>query len=209
MIIGLCGRIGVGKSTTGELLREHFGFAVVDVADPIREALLGLNPMIPISDGKGGYSAPRPLKDLVDEYGWDRAKKSPNVRRLLQRFGKDCVRDHLDNKHWERKTLNRILAIADHRDNPRSVVVTNLRFPEERTLVEEIWCVRRSVEHSLPDSVTSHATESPDIDKYAVETIENDGTIEELLGKIGGCLDRAKERSSVLRERYGKKIRRA
>lgn len=212
MIIGICGRIGSGKSTIGNLLRDHHGFAVVDVAEPIRQALLGLNPMIPMQDGKGGYAAPRPLSELIEEYGWEKAKSSPNVRRLLQRFGKDCVRDHLDNKHWERRTLARILSLADHSEGPRDVVVTGIRFPEERTLVEEIWLAKRSVgqNRTVSDqSVQEHATESSDIDKYAVETIENEGSIDELLVAIEGCLGRAKHRTDTLRGRHGKKIRRA
>lgn len=210
MIIGLCGRIAAGKSKVAELMREHLGFVEVDVARPIRQSLLGLDPMIPIMDGQGGWSEPQPLSVLVEKYGWDRAKQSPSVRRLLQRFGFDCVRDHLDNRIWERKALAAISS-ATKEDRSQNVVISNLRGVDERRLVEEVWLVERDTPETQAIRAKlnmDHPTESNDIDNYATELIINNGSIEELLGTLKGCYERSLARRDADRETYGNKYRR-
>lgn len=210
MIIGLCGRLAAGKSKVAELMREHLGFIEVDMATPIRKSLIGLDPMIPIMDGRGGWSEPAPLSELVEKYGWDRAKQSPSVRRLLQRFGMDCVRQHLDNRMWERRALAAINS-ATKDDRSQNVVVSNLRGVDERRLVEEVWLIERTTPDVLAIRAKlnmGHPTESNDIDTYATERISNNGTIEDLLVAIKGCYERSLARRDADRETYGNKYRR-
>ena len=78
MIIGLTGYARSGKDSVAKVLVDHYGFIRLAFADPIRDLLLEVNPIL----DKGNR-----LSSLVDEYGWDIAKAQPEVRRLLQTLG--------------------------------------------------------------------------------------------------------------------------
>jgi dephospho-CoA kinase len=64
MIIGLSGYAQSGKDTVAELLCLNYGYKRVSFADPMREALMRLNPIV-------GHE---PLAHLVNDYGWELAK---------------------------------------------------------------------------------------------------------------------------------------
>ena len=81
MIIGLSGYAGSGKDTVASVLIEQHGFTRLAFADPIREFLLLINPIL--SDGHR-------VNETVTMIGWDNAKSKPEVRRLLQDIGVGC-----------------------------------------------------------------------------------------------------------------------
>jgi hypothetical protein len=83
MIIGLSGYAQSGKDTTAELLCLNYKYKRQSFADPMRHALMIINPKLD--------SITR-LSEYVDDYGWDMAKQNPEVRRLLQVFGTDFGR---------------------------------------------------------------------------------------------------------------------
>jgi len=83
MIIGLSGRAGSGKDEVAKVLVDLYGYKRIAFADAIRDALYELNPLV---------SDRIRVADLVDEYGWDFAKKNFEVRRLLQVFGTEVGR---------------------------------------------------------------------------------------------------------------------
>src|SRR4051812_26641864 len=70
MLIGLHGFPGSGKDTVAELLG-GYGYERIAFADKLREALLGLNPVVLVEGGRGIRLAP-----LVRAHGWDRIKRS-------------------------------------------------------------------------------------------------------------------------------------
>lgn len=197
MIIGLTGAQSSGKSTVAGMLEVNHGFKIVDIGGFVREAALALDPHIVTKDGA------QILSDLIARYGWETAKRSPVIRRLLTRLSKDLVRDCLDPKFWERKTMAAIFALEDaaHREGEPQpkIVVTSIKMPEERTLVEEIWAVKRSETSSQGPSM---------LEVYAVEIINNDGTIKDLERLVEEAVRGAEQRRTDVRAIYGKKIRR-
>lgn len=121
-LIGIMGKKRSGKDTLARFLVENHGYTRISLADPLREAALGLNPIV-------GYgSGPIRLAAVIGLYGWEGVKTSPyadEVRRTLQRFGTEAVRDVLGPQVWAREMLRR----ADKVEG--GVVVPDVRFPEE------------------------------------------------------------------------------
>jgi dephospho-CoA kinase len=72
MIIGLSGYAQSGKDTVAKVLVEKYGYRRVAFADPIRDLLYGMDPLVP--KGYGESVINYRLQDLVDSYGWEKWK---------------------------------------------------------------------------------------------------------------------------------------
>jgi hypothetical protein len=122
-IIGLTGYAQHGKDTLADefqkLLYERAAFAAA-----LKTMLYELDPIIGLTDA--GWST---LQPAVDAHGWDVVKQTPEVRRLLQRFGTEVMRNHLGDEVWVELLGKRL-----DRDQ-RSVVITDVRFPNEAEAV--------------------------------------------------------------------------
>lgn len=140
-IVGVIGKKRAGKDTFGKALIEAHGFTRVAFADPLRQALLALDPLVGISGTIERLRKLEPglqastyvrLRKLIDVVGWEIAKDYvPEVRRLLERFGTDSIRS-LDDDFWVRMAVEKIQAT----DGP--VVVTDVRFPNEADRIREL-----------------------------------------------------------------------
>lgn len=133
MIWGLAGRARSGKNTSADYLTATHGFVQVSLADPLRDLLSTMNPVIPT---QRGYER---LNDVLDRAGTfdalksDDATASREVRTLMQRAGTD----------WGRRTMNGvpwIVALEAYLGkhvkgwwtlNGPNVVVTDIRFDNE------------------------------------------------------------------------------
>lgn len=137
MIIGLCGYSGSGKDFTARTLTDVYGYERRAFADNIRKVLYKMNPSLPFDAGWGPNSTS--LQVLVDLYGWDEVKQSPEVRRLLQALGV-AMRETIHEKVWVNATLANM-------DRNKNYVITDVRFPNEayaiRDLGGKIWRVQR------------------------------------------------------------------
>lgn len=135
MLIGLSGYGGSGKDAVADLLVSEFGFTRRAFADPMRDALYRLNPLVP---GPGMHD--ERLTWLVDTFGWDSAKRQfPEVRRLLQVFGVECGRDLHGPDCWADLILNNLPA--------GNIVISDVRFPNEARRIKsmggQIWRIAR------------------------------------------------------------------
>lgn len=192
MIIGLMGYPGSGKDTIAKHLVEKHGFVRVAFADAMREDLLNLNPIIEYTYGMD--SMPYRLADIVDDIGWDDAKRVyPEVRRLLQVYGTEVGRGGFGDDCWLRRASRKI---EDAYNDHKSVVVTDLRFDNEHAMLKEwgyamggsrFWHVVRPGH----GPINSHASEQLDYAKYADATIANDSTLENLCILTSVLLDSA------------------
>ena len=126
MIVGLGHQAQVGKDTAAGFLVERHGFKRLAFADILKEVLYDMNPIISASNNPVGI-IPRyvHLQDIVDNKSWEYAKKSGEVRRLLQELGV-AARWHLGENVWVQPIFNRILDEPD-----TDFVVTDIRFPNE------------------------------------------------------------------------------
>ena len=166
MIIGLSGYAQSGKDTVAELLCLNYGYKRVSFADPMREALMRLNPVI----------NSQPLACLVDDYGWDVAKSNPEVRRLLQVFGTEVGREMFGENFW--------VDLAFKQAPQQRVVFTDVRFPNEAQAIidkgGQVWRVQR--EGHKP--VNLHTSETAMDNWRFDDLILNHGSIDDLADEV-------------------------
>lgn len=168
MIIGLTGYAQSGKDTVANILVERYGFTRVAFADKIREYLYETNPMYDSIVGE-----PLFVKAKVDRDGWEEAKKSPHIRRLLQTSGV-AARKVFGENFWVQQALRQVHFEGNY-------VITDVRFTNEADAIKkyddaQIWRIKRlGVE-----AVNSHISEH-EMDGYKVDQIfVNNTTVDDL-----------------------------
>lgn len=168
MIIGLTGYAQSGKDTVANILVENFGYTRVAFADKIREFLYETNPMYDSVLGE-----PLFVRAKVDRDGWEEAKKSPHIRRLLQTSGV-AARKVFGENFWVQQALRDLNSEVNY-------VITDVRFTNEADTIKsynnsQLWRVKRLG----VDAVNGHISER-ELDGYPVDQIfVNNTTIEDL-----------------------------
>lgn len=177
--IALVGDAGAGKDTVAEVLTASYGYTRIAFADPVRRALLALNPLIPSPNG----GLPWRLENLVSAAGWENAKRSyPEVRELLQRLGTDAIRA-LEPDFW-------VDYAARQATMHQAPVFTDTRFPNEIEMVRECGGVIIRVSrpgHTNP--AAGHVSEEAWRSAEPDYTITNDGTKEDLACHVRWTMD--------------------
>ena len=171
MIIGLTGYAQSGKDTVAKILVDQYGYTRIAFADKIRDFLYETNPMYDSIAGE-----PLFVKARVDRDGWEKAKQSPQIRRLLQNSGV-AARKVFGDGFWVHEAMKTML------EDPRpdmNYVITDVRFLNEADMIRanngQIWRIKRIG----VDAVNAHVSESQ-MDDYKVDQIlTNNGTIEDL-----------------------------
>ena len=125
-LVGLSGWARSGKDEAAKALVQA-GWTRFAFADPLRRCALAVNPYVP-TDIYGDERFVR-LADLVEQLGWEEAKKNPEVRRILIDLGTPGVRDCISDRGciWAMET--QIAGV----ETP--IVVTDCRFPNEASWV--------------------------------------------------------------------------
>jgi hypothetical protein len=169
--IALIGRARSGKDTVAARLVAS-GYTRVAFADPLKRALLDMNPYVPT-----GYGVTVRLQALIADVGWDRAKEDyREVRRLLQHTGQ-TVRA-MDPDFWVRAAMKTINVTWS------PVVVSDVRYPNEADALRAhgfrlVRIVRPGTE-PLPAGASAHASETA-LDDYVPDAlIWNGGSLAEL-----------------------------
>jgi hypothetical protein len=168
MIIGLSGYAQSGKDSTAELLCLNYGYTRLAFADPMRQALMIINPKL---------DSITHVSDFVEDYGWDIAKKNPEVRRLLQVLGTDFGRKMLGDDVWIK------IALSGIKSEDR-VVISDVRFPNEGDAIKKLggslWRINRRNHSAVNDHASEHA-----MDNYMFShVIYNDGTLDDLSDEV-------------------------
>lgn len=174
MLIGLHGMRRSGKDTAAAALVQD-GMTAYALADPLREDLLLLDPLLPTG---------RRLSQVVDRVGWEGLKADPDdgpeARRLMQTYGTDVIRSRFGEDAWTR--LGERMA-AEHVD----LVITDVRLPDEAEMVRRLGGrVIRVVRPGLvlDDAAGAHRTEAGLPDHLVDETVLNDADIPTLHARI-------------------------
>ena len=163
LILGLTGYAQSGKDSVAKILVEKHGYKRIAFADKIRDLLYKMDPYV-----KGEYH----LKILVDAYGWEIVKQTPEVRRMLQNLGM-AAREAFGDTFWIDQALSNLHSFENY-------VVTDVRFANEATKIQfiggRLWRIKRPG----VEAVNEHISES-DMDGYKVDQIlMNRGTLEDL-----------------------------
>lgn len=164
-LLGLVGYSGVGKDSAGDFLEREFQFRQVAFADKIRELSYNINPYIGIND----YGTSPYLVGIVDEIGWERAKREiKGVREFLQKVG-EGARQTFGDRFWIDKVFTGYYPESDE-----DIVVTDVRYENESTFISQLngYIVRIVREGYGP--VNDHITEKPLLFDYTVTNVTGD-----------------------------------
>lgn len=176
MLIGLCGYAGVGKDTAAQVLLDELGFQRIAFADPIKGALLALDPLIPGEDGGPVLR----LSEFCQTHPWSEVKDYPEVRRLMQTMGTEVGRNLFDPDVWvklAKRKLESTLSVGD-------VVVTDIRFPNEARLIRGYGGVLVRLERPGFGPVNEHVSDRASERWSYDRRVDNDGEVEALYAKL-------------------------
>jgi len=122
MIIGLCGLIGSGKGTAGEILVEH-GFVPLSFAGSLKDAVSAIfgweRALL-----EGDTDESRAFREEYDVFWTQKFGRIITPRIILQEFGTEVVRNNCLDSIWV-DSLERKLSLYEN------VVITDVRFPNE------------------------------------------------------------------------------
>jgi hypothetical protein len=192
MIIGICGLIGSGKGTVGDILVEQ-GFTKVSFADKLKDGvatIFGYNRAML----EGDTDESRNWREQPDDFWSQETGRTITPRIILQEFGTDCMRNGYYDGVWVSLLKQQVL------DNPGDYVVPDVRFRNEQDMIRElggeIWRVQRgdvpewygcamldnTTGSNLMESYDVHVSEYKwiDMNNKFNTTIYNNSTIENL-----------------------------
>lgn len=180
-LIGISGWINSGKGAVGDILEEQ-GFAVTHLADPLREFISIVNPLV--------HSRPaRRWNEVIEEVGYRAAKDQfPEVRRLMQSIGTDAGRSYLDPDLWIDPTRRNVSELWGATD--KGVVIPDVRLKNEASFIQEGWAgLVIRVERPGLEELTGHESEH-DLDDWPFDHVFlNDGTLDDLRVKVLSWLE--------------------
>ena len=139
MIIGICGLIGSGKGSVGDILVEQ-GYTKVSFADKLKDGVATIfgydRSML-----EGDTDESRSWREQTDEFWSKETGRIITPRIVLQEFGTDCMRNGYYDGIWVSLLKQHIL------DNPGNYVIPDVRFRNEQDMIRElsgqIWRVQR------------------------------------------------------------------
>lgn len=173
MIIGVSGFARSGKDAISNILVEHYGYEKRAFADLMKLGLYKLDPIV-----RGTLR----LSSFVDDYGWDVAKGTPEVRRLIQVFGTEVGRELFGQTFWVD------LAFKDVPAGSR-IVYSDVRFPNEANEVKRLGGRVWRVERPGVGPANNHASEREILTWEFDKVIINDFNLDQLADKVHGLLE--------------------
>lgn len=152
-LIGFSGYAGSGKDTSAAILKEDHGYTRFAFADELKREV---------------YASFQFVRDLVDHYGWERAKRDfPEVRELLQEIGVSMRFRH-GSDYWVNKVAAKIKT-----DSPERVAITDVRFPNEAKWIRDNGGIVVRIESVFAEAANGHESERV-MDLAADEVVYND-----------------------------------
>ena len=141
MIIGICGLIGGGKGTVGDILVEQYDFKKLSFADKLKDAVADMfdwdRELL-----EGITDKSREWREQRDDFWSKETGRKITPRLVLQEFGTDCMRKGFFDGIWVSMVKQEIM------QNPtQNYVIPDVRFPNEGKMINalggNVWRVRR------------------------------------------------------------------
>ena len=194
-VVGICGLIGHGKGTVGDVLLEQ-GYQRLSFADKLKDAVAVMfdwdRDML-----EGITDESRAWREQPNEFWSNETGSDITPRLVLQLFGTDCMRNGFYDGVWVSMVKKTIL------ENPGvNYVVPDVRFPNEIQMVQsvggQVWQVRRGAMPNwfydrrdrgiAPTDVHPSEWAWIQSDSNYEAIIENNGTVDELRERIFSLL---------------------
>jgi hypothetical protein len=182
-VVGITGYATAGKDTAAAGLLRHKWIGM-HFADAVREGLLAIDPYVQWEIVGVLFRRVQGvrLKEVVARLGWEKAKKLPEVRRLLQRYGTEAGRNIHGENCWV-EIAQRAIGECLSRPGVPGVFFPDVRFPNEVALIREVYGGKvLLVRREGVGPCNTHASERLQFDADAVLT--NDGSQEHLQRKL-------------------------
>lgn len=199
MIIGICGFIGSGKDTAADYLVENYGFTRDSFAGTLKDAVAAIFGWDrELVDGRTKEA--RDWREQVDPWWAERLEMSNLTPRLvLQLWGTEVGRQAFHNDIWIASLENKL------RKSDGDVVITDCRFPNEVQAIKNaggivIWVSRGALPEWYQYAYDAnrgsqeaaerlkeyniHASETAWVSTNFDCVIRNNGTLEDLYGKV-------------------------
>ena len=141
MIIGICGLIGCGKGTVGDILVDDYGFTKLSFADKLKDGVATVfnwdRAML-----EGDTVESREWRETQDDFWTRETGRTITPRLVLQEFGTDCMRHGFDDGIWVSLVKQELVKLSN-----KNFVIPDVRFPNEANMIKsihgEVWRVRR------------------------------------------------------------------
>lgn len=184
-IIGIGGKLRVGKDEVAKILEHEHDFVRLGMSDPLREHMVILNPWIKVTLREAWRLRVWPgwhrAADLLDRLGYVEAKTIRDLREFMQRDGTDGGRNFFGPNIWVDKLRAMIL---QENEAGLAVAITGLRYPNEVEMIRDlggatVWVNRPGLTPPAGDA-GSHSSENSVGEADFDLAIDNDGTLIEL-----------------------------
>lgn len=149
-LVGLHGFAQSGKDTFGKVLVNEFGYTRRAFADPLKQILAEMNPLVALDGVDTRYR----LTDLLETEGWEWVKFNTEARNLLQSLGRS-----LHELPGQDVLLDAGLRSLDFASGAR-YVFTDVRYPSEFKALKNLGGVLWHIERAGVGPVNSDASES-------------------------------------------------
>lgn len=172
MIIGIHGKKRSGKDTCADYLVEKYGFEKISFADPVRDALYALNPIVDC------YQGARRYRDVIDKFGYEQAKDFfPDIRRLLVDMGTAVGRELIDEDLW-------VNMLARKLELKKNYVASDVRFINEACYIRDWGGPIIRVIRASTDVPAKHISEEPLPGHLVDHMLYNDSSLSDLYGTL-------------------------
>ena len=184
MWLGMSGYARSGKDTVADILHTEYGFGRVALAAPLKDMMYTLNPYVP---DERTYDWIR-YQDYVDDVGLHEAKNNPEVRRLLQCFGTEVMRQQFGEDVW----VNLAYSSKDPSDH---WVVTDCRYKNEANGIRDHGGFIVRVDRPGIEPPNLHPSEVEILDYDFDYHLDNSGTLEDLSTSVHTMMDELRSRA--------------
>ena len=194
MIIGICGLIGCGKGTVGDILVDDYGFTKLSFADKLKDGVATVfnwdRAML-----EGDTVESREWRETQDDFWTRETGRTITPRLVLQEFGTDCMRHGFDDGIWVSLVKQELVKYPN-----KNFVIPDVRFPNEANMIKsihgEVWRVRRGQDPVWMRMYQDIGVEPKDVHESEWRwakvdfnhVIYNDLGIEELRSQVKGLL---------------------
>jgi hypothetical protein len=153
IVIGIAGRIGVGKDVMARRLAERYGFSVVRFSQALKDEVLTRLPRT--------LEAIRQSLNLNDSsvYELVHLVKPPIIRELLQEYGTEVRRGDKDS-YWVDKWLETIGQLASIQNGGLRVVAPDLRFGNEYRAIKDLGGMTVHIARPGHEDTGTHLSEN-------------------------------------------------
>jgi len=206
-LVGIGGPLGSGKDALADYLVENHGYQKTFMSEPLHEALATINPWIVFEQDPqhDGIVYPTRYVDLVELVGYTEAKRTPEVRRLLQALGTEVGRNMMGETVWTDMAQKKI---RSWRSKGLPVVITGIRFPNELEMIREmggvsVWVHRpQDIDALVDGAIHGHSSETSLSREDFDLTVHNTGSLDDLEVRAAELAAYVREQPNELEARF-------